>query len=40
MERIPWTDRVRNEEILDLHRVKVERNMLHAIITRTGDWIE
>jgi len=39
MERIPWTDRVRNEEILDLHRVKVERNILHAIITRTGDWI-
>jgi hypothetical protein len=39
MERIPWADRVKNDEVLDLHRVKVERNILHAIIRRTGDWI-
>ena len=39
MEWVPWTDRVRNEEVLDLHSVKVERNIPHAIVTRTGDWI-
>jgi hypothetical protein len=39
MERIRWTDRVRNEEVLGLHRVSVERNILHAIKTRTGGWI-
>jgi hypothetical protein len=29
MEKIIWTDRVRNEEVL--HRVKEERNILHKI---------
>jgi hypothetical protein len=29
MEKISLTDRVRNEEVL--HRVKEERNILHAI---------
>jgi len=39
MERIRWTDHLRNKEVLGLHRVRVERNILHAIKTRTGDWI-
>ena len=29
MEKISWTDRVRNEEVL--RRVKEERNTLHTI---------
>jgi hypothetical protein len=29
MEKISWTDRVRNEKVL--HRVKEERNIVHAI---------
>jgi hypothetical protein len=29
MDKISWTDRVRNEEVL--HRVKEERNILHAV---------
>jgi 2-polyprenyl-3-methyl-5-hydroxy-6-metoxy-1,4-benzoquinol methylase len=29
MEKISWTDRVRNEEVL--HRVKEERNILRTI---------
>jgi hypothetical protein len=29
MEKISWTDRVRNEEVL--HRVKEERNIVHTI---------
>jgi hypothetical protein len=29
MEKISWTDRVRNEEVL--HRSKEERNILHEI---------
>jgi hypothetical protein len=29
MDKINWTDRVRNEEVL--HRVKQERNILHTI---------
>jgi hypothetical protein len=32
MEKISWTDRVRNEEVL--HRVKKERNILHEIKRR------
>jgi len=39
MERIRWTDRVRNEEVLGLHRVKVKRTILPALKTRTSDWI-
>ena len=31
MEKISWTDRVRNEDVL--HRVKKERNILHTINT-------
>jgi hypothetical protein len=37
MEKISWTDRVRNEEAL--HRVKEERNILHAIKRRKANWI-
>ena len=32
MEKISWTDRVRNEEVLC--RLKKERNILNAIKTR------
>ena len=37
MEKISWTDRVRNEEVL--LRVKVEISMLHAIKGRKAKWI-
>jgi hypothetical protein len=37
MKKISWTDRVRNEEVL--HRVKEERNILHAIKRRKANWI-
>jgi hypothetical protein len=37
MEKISWTDHVRNEEVL--RRVKEERNILHTIKRRTANWI-
>jgi hypothetical protein len=37
MEKIGWTDRVRNEEVL--HTVKEETNILHAINRRKANWI-
>jgi hypothetical protein len=37
MEKISWTDRVRNEEVL--HGVKEERNILHTIKRRKYHWI-
>ena len=37
MEKISWTDRVRNEEVL--LRVKKKRNILHEISKRKADWI-
>jgi hypothetical protein len=37
MEKIIWTDRVRNEEVL--HGVKEERNIVHTIKRRKGNWI-
>ena len=37
MEKIDWTDRVRNEEVL--HRVKEERNILHTAKRRKASWI-
>jgi hypothetical protein len=37
MERISWTDRVRNEEVL--HRVKEERNILHTIKRMKANWV-
>jgi hypothetical protein len=37
MEKISWTCRVRNEEVL--HRVKEERNVLLTIKRRKANWI-
>ena len=37
MEKISWTDRVRNDEVL--HRAKEKRNMLHEIRKRKANWI-
>jgi hypothetical protein len=39
MEKISWIDRVRNEEVRVLHRVKEERNMLHTIKRIKANWI-
>jgi hypothetical protein len=36
MEKISWTGRVRNEDVL--HRVKEERNILHTTKRRKGSW--
>ena len=36
MEKVSWTDHVKNEV---LHRVKVDRNILHAVKRRKADWI-
>jgi hypothetical protein len=37
MEKISWTERVRNEKVL--HRVKEERNIVHTIKTRKANRI-
>jgi hypothetical protein len=37
MEKISWTDRVRNEEVL--LRSKEQRNILHEISKRKANWI-
>jgi len=37
IEKISWTDRVRNEEVL--LRVKEQRNILHEISKRKANWI-
>jgi hypothetical protein len=37
MEKISWTDHVRNEEVL--LRVKEQRNILHEIRKRKVNWI-
>jgi hypothetical protein len=37
MEKISWTDRVRNEEVL--LRVKEQRNIRHEISKRKANWI-
>jgi len=37
MQKIGWTDRVRNEEIL--HGVKEQRNILHTVKWRKANWI-
>ena len=37
MEKISWTDHVRNEEVL--LRVNEQRNILHEIIKRKANWI-
>jgi hypothetical protein len=37
MEKISWTDHVRNEDVL--LRVKEQRNILHEIQKRKANWI-
>jgi hypothetical protein len=37
MEKISWTNHVRNEEVL--LRVKEERNILHEVHKRKANWI-
>ena len=37
MEKISWTDHVRNEEVL--LRVNEQRNILHKIRKRKANWI-
>jgi len=37
MEKISWTDHVRNEEVL--FRVKEQRNILHEIRKRKANWV-
>jgi hypothetical protein len=37
MEKISWTDRVRNEEVL--HIVQEERNIVHTTKRRKANWI-
>jgi len=37
MEKISWTDHVKNEEVL--LRVKEKRNILHEISNRKANWI-
>jgi len=37
MEKIGWTDHVRDEEVL--LRVKEQRNILHEISKRKANWI-
>jgi hypothetical protein len=37
MEKISWTDHVRNEDVL--FRVKEQRNILHEIRKREANWI-
>ena len=37
MEKIIWTDLMRNEEVL--HRVKEERNIVHKIEENITNWI-
>jgi hypothetical protein len=37
MEKISWTDHMRNEEVL--LRVKEQRNVLHEISKRKANWI-
>jgi hypothetical protein len=38
MEKISWTDHVRNEEVL--LRVKEQRNILHEMSKRKANWID
>jgi len=38
MDKISWTDRMRNEK--GLHRVRMDRNIIHRIKRRKGKWID
>ena len=37
VDKISWTDRVKNEDVLQ--RVEEERNILHTLKHRKGNWI-
>jgi hypothetical protein len=37
LEKISWSDRARNEEVL--HRVKEQRNILRAMKRKKAGWI-
>jgi hypothetical protein len=37
MEKISWTDRVRNGEVLN--RVNEERNIIHTVKRKKANWI-
>jgi len=37
MEKISWTDRVRNDEVL--YRVKEQRNIVHTLDRKKANWI-
>jgi len=37
MDKVSWTDRVRNEEVL--YRAREENDILHAIKRRKATWI-
>ena len=37
IQKISWTDRVRNEEVLQ--RVKEKRNILYTVKRRKANWI-
>jgi hypothetical protein len=37
VEKISWTDHVKNEEVL--HTVKEERNILYKIKRRKANWV-
>ena len=37
MEKISWSDHVRNDEVLQ--RVKEERNIIHTINRRKSNWL-
>jgi hypothetical protein len=37
MEKISWTDRVRNKKVL--HRVNEEKNIIHTLRRRKAHWI-
>jgi len=39
LEKINWTDRVRNKEVRVLHRVKEQRNIVRAMKRRKVGWI-
>jgi hypothetical protein len=39
MEQTSWTNRVRNEEALLVHRVKEDRNILNTVKRRMANWI-
>jgi hypothetical protein len=39
IEKISWTDHVRNKEVLSLLKVREQRNIFHEISKRKANWI-